>query len=271
MTDDEIFRKGSRTYYAASRLFPPATRRDVARLYSFVRVADDFVDNIPQDLVSLDALAAALQGQMSGNSHIDMVAKNMALVSKKYHFDPEWTAAFLAAMRSDAQPQAYETIEELRGYIYGSAEVVGLMMAQILGLDASSQRAARMQGAAMQLINFVRDIAVDIELGRSYLPAAEYRAVGMTELTKEEAYRQPDAFVAFLRQQLGRYYEWQAEAESGMHFIPLRYRRALRVANDGYAWTAARIARDPFIVFDHAPKPSAVYLASRAAVRLVRS
>ena len=90
----------------------------------------------------------------------------MVELMNKYQFEPQWIEAFLDAMEADLHKKTYHTIDELLAYIYGSAEVVGLMMAQIMNLPESSWEAAKAQRKAMQLINFIRDIAEDNQLGR---------------------------------------------------------------------------------------------------------
>ena len=74
---DLIFKKGSTTYYNSTRLFPKAIRKDVTTLYSFVRVADNFVDSVPQDVKGFvnfrNAYNRALEGGIIDNPIIQMI------------------------------------------------------------------------------------------------------------------------------------------------------------------------------------------------------
>ncbi len=268
INDDQIFSRGSKTYYFASKLFPAEARADVTKLYSFVRVADDFVDELPQRVEKLDELISAWNGASSRDPMVMHVVKNMHDVAGKHDMPKEWVDAFLTAMKLDTHKQHYDTFDELHEYIYGSAEVIGLMMARILGLPHHFDEAAKAQGTAMQLINFTRDIAEDIQLGRTYLPMNELRICGLERLDAESAEAHPEAFTKFMQIQLDRYESWQRIADEALVRVPIRYRIPVQVANDGYRWTAGRIAADPLSVFSVRHKPSRRYLATCAAARL---
>jgi 15-cis-phytoene synthase len=137
--------------------------------------------------------------------------------------------------------------------VWGSAEVIGLFMAKLIGLEPQSYPYARMQGRAMQFINFIRDIDEDRLLGRRYLPLADS---GLPGLDTHSAEAHPDLFARFMREQIGHYRRWQAQAETGYRFIPARYLVPIKTASDMYGWTADRIEADPFVVFDRKVKPA---------------
>jgi phytoene synthase len=165
-----IFKQGSKTYFYASIFFPPDVKEDVFRLYSFVRKADDYVDCVPQRKQEFygfrDMYLRSLLDEETGNPVVDGFRALMV----KREFEPSWVEAFLDSMEADLYIKSYETIEKLKTYLYGSAEVVGLMMAKILGLDPESYTSARYLGSAMQYVNFIRDINEDLWLGRNYFP-----------------------------------------------------------------------------------------------------
>jgi phytoene synthase len=247
------FKAGSKTYFTASLFFPRKAREDVFALYGFVRVADNFVDAIPQDPDGFhrfrDAYEQALDGQSSGDPIIDAFVE---LAGRK-RFDPEWTRAFLHSMELDLTKKSYDTLGETLEYIYGSAEVIGLYMARLLDLDPDSHPYAQMLGRSMQYINFIRDIDEDRTLGRRYLPL---RDTPLPSLEPEYVRKHPEEFKAFLRHHLGYYRQWQREAEKGFRFIPRRSRIPIRTASDMYNWTARAIQSDPLVVFQRKVKPS---------------
>lgn len=249
----EIFRRGSKTYFNSSRFFPPDVRDDVTVLYGFVRVADDFVDRVPQDASGFHTFVehyeAAIAGRASGVEVIDSFVE----LTDRRSFDPAWTDAFLRSMEWDLTRKTYQKVEETLEYIYGSAEVIGLYMARILTLPREADHAARMLGRAMQFINFIRDIAEDNQLGRTYLPIGE---TTLESLREEDARHDPEEFRRFVNAQLDRYRRWQAEAEQGYRFIPARYLTPIKTAGDMYNWTGRQIAADPFQVFQGKIKPS---------------
>lgn len=254
-----IFRRGSRTYFFSSVAFPPALRDDVFALYAFVRTADDFVDQPPgrQDAAGFDRFreryASAVAGRPDGGPVIDAFIE---LAARK-RFRDEWVAAFLDAMAQDLRQSDYPTIDDTLAYMYGSAEVIGLMMAAIMELPEEAYAPARLLGRAMQYINFIRDIAEDLDLGRTYLPATELAAAGLRSLAPKEAHRDVPAFRRFVHAEIDRYLVWQRSADDGFHYIPRRPRVAIRTASDMYRWTAERIREDPLIVYRRKVRPSA--------------
>lgn len=249
----QTFRSGSKTYYNSSRFFPETVKQDVFILYGFVRVADDFVDETPQDSSGFRAFVADYRRAVGGETIGDEIIDPFVAQSKRLGFDPAWTDAFLYSMELDLTKDTYRTLDETLEYIYGSAEVIGLFMAKILGLDEKAYRFAQLQGRAMQYINFIRDLDEDRTLGRTYLPVEES---GIETLSESAARANPDRFIAFIRKQLERYETWQREAEEGYHYIPRRYRIPIKTASDMYGWTAHRIWANPFLVFEGQLKPS---------------
>lgn len=278
--EKNIFRRGSTTYYFSSRFFPKSIRADVFRLYSFVRVADNYVDEEPRQPERLLALEQAWLQQHdrlsfdvtpADNDSVDQrVIKNIVDLARIYHFEDSWVEAFFEAMKADIQPRPFQTITETLGYVYGSAEVIGLMMARIMGLPDEAMPAAALQGRAMQFINFLRDVAEDNELGRLYLPQEDLVRFGLPNLTQATALTQPKAFGRLMRFEIERYRTWQREAAKGFSFIPKRYRVPLRTAVDMYNWTADVIDRDPLVVFDRKVKPSKWRVMGRVAGRSAR-
>lgn len=260
-----IFKKGSTTYYWSSRFFPTGVRDDVFRFYSFVRVVDDCVDSVPADSARFSTLNRAWQ-QANRQTSFDTtprpddtidqrVIKNIVFIVRRYHCDPAWIESFFASMQADLDKKRYRTLDDTLWYIYGSAEVIGLVMSKILALPPEAAHAAQMQGRAMQFINFLRDIAEDNALGRCYFPEADLKKFGLKDLTQATATQQPEAFKDFMHFELERYQQWQAEAYQGYHFIPRRLRIPLATATDMYNWTAQQLAANPTVVFSHKVKP----------------
>jgi phytoene synthase len=275
----EIFQKGSTTYYWSSKFFPEYTRKDVFKLYSFVRIADDFVDSVPQDKKHFKQLEKAWQravktGKLpSAKTHPDIVlaVNNMHEVFNKYNFEKSWVSDFLGAMSDDLSIKEYKTLNQTIKYMHGSAEVIGLMMSKIIGVPEQGYEAAMLQGRAMQYINFIRDINEDIALGRRYLPKDQLNKFGLKELNKEYAYKHPAAYREFIDAQLALYNDWQKQASKGFKYVPRTQRIALRTAVDMYNWTATTIAKNPFMVFDRKVKPSKYRVVGRALVRSVHA
>ncbi|BDC17343.1 phytoene/squalene synthase family protein [Acidianus sp. HS-5] len=238
-----IFKNASVTYYNSSLFFPGQVREDVTKLYAFVRVFDDLVDSVPQRVKEFYELREKYYMELEGKPSGNLVISNFVDLMRRKNFKEEWVEAFLDAMESDLRKKVYYTIDETIKYMYGSAEVVGLMMMRVLNLPEESSYYARMLGRAMQYLNFIRDVREDLEMERQYLPVKE-----MEEFSVNSLLECSDNFREFMRFQIRRYFGFQEEAEKGYSYIPLRYLIAIKTAADMYKWTARRILKDPCIV-----------------------
>lgn len=225
-------------------------------MYAFVRVADDLVDSIPQQSEEFHAFRNKYTKALGGTQANDTVIDSFIAVKQKYNFPDEWVEGFLNSMAMDITKHSYATLKELATYLYGSAEVVGLMMCRILGIDEQAYAYAQSLGRAFQYVNFIRDIKEDIELGRRYLPTEELENYGLKELSKEYCLKNLEKFKEFIAAQLTLYLRWQKEGEKGYPFIKRRFRIPIQTAADMYAYTAKVIEKDPMIIFEKKVKPS---------------
>jgi len=250
-----IFRKGSRTYFYSSLFFPTHIRREVFILYGFVRKTDNYVDVMPQNREGFYEFKRKYYQAKSGKETGDVVIDSFVQLAKRKRFEDEWVDAFLHSMELDLTKTRYETLDEVLQYIYGSAEVIGLMMAKIIGLPKESFEYAKHLGRAMQYINFIRDIAEDLELGRVYFPQIDLKQHGLENLTFDHVKNHNEQFTRFIQTQLDRYCRWQEKAEEGYRFIPKRYLISIKTASEMYHWTAEQISRNPFIIYVYKIKP----------------
>lgn len=245
-----IFKNASVTFYTASLFFPPKVKDDVFSLYAFLRTADDFIDTVPQNKKGfLGFKKETLTAFESGESKNSIIQDFIELARRK-QFELEWITAFFDSLEMDLTVKKYETYTELKKYIYGSAEVVGLFMAKILSLPKKSFPYAQKLGESMQFINMLRDIPEDISLGRTYLPKSE---LGKFHIKTLSTYtKDVEKFIEF---ELKRFSQLQNEAEKGYKYIPKRYRIPIKTAGDMYKWTGEQIKKDPSIIWDKKVKP----------------
>ena len=226
-----IFKQGSKTYFYSSIFFPSSVKQDVFALYAFVRKADDFMDSIPQQPEAFfrfrQLYNSAYQRVPSGDVIIDSFIDLM----QRKSFDPEWIDAFFKAMEMDLTKKLYESLEETCTYMYGSAEVIGLMMSKILGFHPDSYPHARALGRSMQYINFIRDIDEDFKLGRIYLPLGDS---GIKTLEFDHVQANREKFIHFVREQIALYFQWQEFAEQGFKYIRKRYLIPIKTASDKF-------------------------------------
>lgn len=248
----QIFRHGSRTYYHSSLLFPRAVRKDVFVLYSFVRVADNLVDDPPVYPDEFRAFRQRWRNAWEGRPAGDWVIDPFVELARRTQMEPQWVEDFLDAMESDLNAKPCDSLEDVLRYTWGSAEVIGLFMCRILRLPDEANPTACLMGRSMQFINFLRDVAEDAQLGRRYLPLGN---TGLEELSFRQAQADPGVFSSFLRSHTQQYLEWQKGAQAGYKYLPWRVRWAVKTASDLYNWTAEQIFRDPMEVWRRKIKP----------------
>ncbi|MCP1387736.1 squalene/phytoene synthase family protein [Corynebacterium sp. TA-R-1] len=216
----------STSFSLASKFLAPRVRRDIANLYAMVRIADEIVDGTasaagvnPAD--ALGAYEAQVLAAPAQRFHTDPVLHAYAATARRCGFDQEHVRAFFTTMRRDLTHTDYAA-DELEAYVYGSAEVIGLLCLGIFltGRDTSPADRAEMEagaralGSAFQKINFLRDYGEDRDtLGRRYYD--------LDDATK-------DAVVAEIRAEL-------AQADSAIPLLP-------RSARAGVAAAAALFA-----------------------------
>lgn len=171
----------STSFSMSSQLFDQTIRDDIYAIYGLVRIADEIVDTYrgADAKLLLENLESTTYAAIKRGYDTNPIVHSYALTAKKYGIDNELIQSFFASMAMDLVPAEY-TDELYETYIYGSAEVVGLMCLRVfcLGDDAQYDElkpGAQALGSAYQKVNFLRDIAADYqELGRLYFPVVIY-------------------------------------------------------------------------------------------------
>ncbi len=184
-----IIRRYSTSFGLACRLLGPGVRQHVENIYALVRLADEVVDgvaaaanlDVAQITGLLDSLEAETDQALDLGYSTNLVVHAFALSARATGFGTELTAPFFESMRTDLSASEH-TPESFDRYVYGSAEVVGLMCLKAFVLESTYTAdehaqlvlGARHLGAAFQKINFLRDLAADFgALGRSYFPGVD--------------------------------------------------------------------------------------------------
>ncbi len=258
-----IFSRGSRTFFHSTKFFPRDAKEKISVLYAFVRTADNLVDKRLQKKAEYSKMKKAFWESLNGKPSGDAVIDSFSCLVRSLGMDSRWVKAFFDSMEMDLRCKRYRSMKDLDEYLYGSCEVIGLMMAKILGLPAKSYNSSKYLGKGMQYINFIRDIHEDTrDLRRSYFPEVEMRSFGIEGLDLASAKRNPEAFRRFVRMQIDRYMEWMERGADGYKYLPRKYLVPIKTASDMYIWTAKRIYEDPFIVFREKVKPSAIRITA---------
>lgn len=176
-----ITHRYSTSFSMGIRLFDKRLRAPIYGIYGFVRFADEIVDTFHDKSKSalLDRFCEDTWMAIDQRISLNPVLHSFQEVVHTYGIERELIEAFLHSMRMDLDNYAYDP-EGYNEYIYGSAEVVGLMCLRVFveGDDALYQRLklpARKLGAAFQKINFLRDIKSDFDdRGRVYFPGVDF-------------------------------------------------------------------------------------------------
>ena len=171
----------STSFGLSSRLFGSKVKPHIYAIYGLVRIADEIVDTYkgPDSGKLLDDLEASTYDAMKSGYSTNPIVHAFALTAREYKIDQPLIAPFFASMRMDLNPQNYDE-RNYKKYIYGSAEVVGLMCLRVFceGDMAKYDRlknGASALGAAYQKVNFLRDMSSDYkELGRLYFPGVTF-------------------------------------------------------------------------------------------------
>ena len=168
----------STSFSLATRMLSPSIRQDIYNIYGFVRFADEIVDSFhdynKEEL--LDNFEKELRYSITNKISLNPILNSFQKTLLKYDIDIKLVNSFLKSMRWDLDKKVYLNKQEFDEYIYGSADVVGLMCLKVFvngDQDKFNQLKpfAMSLGSAFQKVNFLRDLKADHEsLNRSYFP-----------------------------------------------------------------------------------------------------
>lgn len=168
----------STSFSLATKMLAPTIRQDIYNIYGFVRFADEIVDSFHDyDKVTLfNRFENDLKMAISERISLNPILNSFQHTVHAYGIENELIHAFMRSMRFDLSKNEYHTEEEYNEYIYGSADVVGLMCLKVfvngdLNKYEQLKDAAMHLGSAFQKVNFLRDLKEDFEgLNRTYFP-----------------------------------------------------------------------------------------------------
>jgi len=182
----------STSFALATKMLAPSIRQDIYNIYGFVRLADEIVDSFHDyDKVGLFKrfqleLDQALQERISLNPILNSFQHTV----HQYDINRSLIDAFMHSMEMDLSKQVYQSRQEYQEYIYGSADVVGLMCLKVfvkgdIHKYEELKESAMHLGSAFQKVNFLRDLKADFEgLSRTYFPNTNLDA--LDECSKQE-------------------------------------------------------------------------------------
>ena len=187
-----ITKRYSTSFSLGIRVFDKEFRNPIYSIYGFVRFADEIVDTFHQydKKELLDDFRKETFKAIVQKISLNPILQAFQQVVNEYEIDHQLITDFLDSMEMDLHKSTYESEAIYNKYIYGSAEVVGLMCLQVFtkGDNAFYSKLApyaKSLGAAFQKINFLRDMNSDLEeRGRVYFPGIDLTK--FDEFTKQE-------------------------------------------------------------------------------------
>ncbi|SDR86040.1 Phytoene/squalene synthetase [Polaribacter sp. KT25b] len=230
-----VTKKYSTSFSLAVNMLSPKIRTDIYNIYGFVRFADEIVDTFHEYNKELLMEHFERDYYLSKEHGISLnpILNSFQQTVNRYKIPDEMVQAFLKSMKADLFKTEYQTKEEYDAYIYGSADVVGLMCLKVF-VDGDDKRfeelkdAAMRLGSAFQKVNFLRDLKDDFEvLNRSYFPNVDLGKLDATskQLIIDEI--EADFDYAYKNGIL----KLPVEAKFGVYMAYRYYRRLLKKLN----------------------------------------
>jgi phytoene synthase len=256
-----VLKTYSTSFFIVTRFLPPPKRVRVEAIYAAVRYPDEIVDSFPLPVEErsslLDEWAQGYEQALEAQSFrgalregVPVFVAAFAEVVREAGIPHEHYRAFLEAMRLDLHPRPFTHLEDLiDAYIYGSAIVVGYFLTYVYGAQTPEDfpralQSARDLGIALQLTNFLRDVAEDQRRGRVYLPQDLLREEGIERLDTSDPTQ-----LAALNRVLTRLTKWTDDyydrSQANLDAFQPDSRVAIRACIDVYRQLNRQIAASP--------------------------
>jgi 15-cis-phytoene synthase len=264
-----VIRRYSTSFGLASTLLSPVQRTHISNFYALVRLADEIVDGVAEEAgvsskdarTHLDALEADTENALRTGYSTNLIVHAFAHSARKVGVGSDLTRPFFHSMRMDLTETTH-TPESFSEYVYGSAEVVGLMCLEAFLEGQTCTPAeretmvtgARALGAAFQKVNFLRDLGADVQaLGRSYFPGVSVQS--LSDDIKNELLDDIDRDLA--------------ASATALPLLPTGPRRAVSLAHVLFEALATRIRATPAEVLQTTRISVPSFLKAMLATRVV--
>jgi len=187
-----VIKRYSTSFYFSSSLLSKTIRQDIFNIYGFVRLADEIVDTFHEypKKELLEDFEKELWRSVDNKISLNPILNSFQHTVNKYSIPKDLINSFLESMKMDLEKKEYNSVEEYKKYIYGSADVVGLMCLKVFvkGSESSFSELSPFAislGSAFQKVNFLRDLKDDSNvLNRVYFPNVDMN--NFNEKSKKE-------------------------------------------------------------------------------------
>ncbi|MSX11954.1 MAG: phytoene/squalene synthase family protein [Actinobacteria bacterium] len=231
------------TYFAATACLPPERRPALYALYGYVRGADEIADNTAlngQRRDALDAWQLELEQGIERGYSLHPVIGALVDAGPRSGMPLGLLPDYMDSMRADCDDKVrMRSQDQLERYMDGTA-TVGPVAAPLLDAPDSAIALLRRLGVAFQLTNFIRDVPIDWQMGRIYLPGLE--EADLSQRTASAALRE------HIAQQVTRARELFADSEGLAQLLPAPVRPGIRVARAVYLRVLDRVEENGYDV-----------------------
>lgn len=177
----QVTKSYSSSFFLSTTLLEKEVKQAIHGIYGFVRFADEIVDTMHgwDKLYLIDKFEMDMKEALDQKISLNPILNSFQLAVNKYNIPYCYIDSFMKSMKMDLDKKKYISHSETEEYVYGSANVVGLMCLKVFcdgkkGLFEELVESASMLGSAFQKVNFLRDLKTDVEdLNRTYFPDFE--------------------------------------------------------------------------------------------------
>lgn len=269
-----LTKREAKNFYYGFFLLPLQQRHGIYAAYAFARHCDDVVDDdLPREERVLrlagcrEMLDRCLGGDLEGPLGVALHD-----TVESFEIPHDYFYRLIDGVEMDLNVHRYRSFQDLRGYCYLVASIVGLICIEIFGYRDGEQvrNHAIDLGMALQLTNILRDIQEDADRGRIYLPQDEIEAFGYSEDELMRGDITP-AFRRLLAYQIHRTREYYSRGRRLLPFLPRRARACVGVMAGIYSSILDDIETRPQELFEARVSLSTGHKLALASRELVRS
>ena len=215
----------STSFSLATKMLSKKIRQHIYNIYGFVRFADEIVDSFHdynKEILFKD-FSLDLEKSLKNKIHLNPILNSFQATYHKFNIDKDLVDSFMSSMKKDLYKTKYMSNQEYEDYIYGSADVVGLMCLKVF-VNGNTKKYEELKsfamrlGSAFQKVNFLRDLKDDFEvLNRTYFPNTD-----LNQLDEESKIKIIDEIEGDFKEGLNGIKMLPIEAKFGV-FMAYRY------------------------------------------------
>ena len=215
----------STSFSLATKMLSKGIRQHIYNIYGFVRFADEIVDSFhdyDKEVLFKD-FSLDLEKSLKNKIHLNPILNSFQATYHKFNISKDLVDSFMSSMEKDLHKKKYMSNQEYKDYIYGSADVVGLMCLKVF-VNGDTEKYEELKsfamrlGSAFQKVNFLRDLKDDFEvLNRTYFPNTD-----LNQLDEESKIKIIDEIEGDFREGLNGIKKLPIEAKFGV-FMAYRY------------------------------------------------